>query len=84
MSHINVQLLLLQLNIEQSFEELDRINSEKPKIVFEQWFTSEDRTAYLAGHVQRVAQWDAQYSRCYNQLNVLITQKENLMRDLLR
>ncbi len=84
MSQINVQLLLLQFTIEQLFEELDKINSERPKIVFEQWFTSADRTAYLAGHVQRVAQWDTRYSTCYDRLNVLITQKENLMRDLLR
>jgi len=84
MSQINVQLLLLQFKIEQSFEELDKINSEKPKIVFQQWFTSEDRTSYLAGHVQSVAQWDTRYSTCYEQLNVLITQKERLMQDLLR
>ena len=84
MSQINVQLLLLQFKIEQLFEELDKINSEKPKIVFQQWFTSEDRTSYLAGHVQRVAQWDTRYSTCYEQLNVLITQKERLMQDLLR
>ena len=84
MSHVNVQLLLLQFNIEQLFEELDKINSEKPKIVFEQWFTSADRTAYLAGHVQRIAQWEIRYSACYDRLNALITQKEQLMRDLLR
>ena len=84
MSQINVQLLLLQFNIERLFEELDKIESEKPTIVLEQWFSSADRTAYLAGHVERVAQWDIRYSTCYDQLNVLITQKEHLMRDLLR
>ena len=83
MSHINVQLLLLQFNIEQLFEELDKINSERPTIVFEQWFTSADRTAYLVGHAQRVAQWEIRYSTCYDRLNILITQKENLMRNLL-
>ena len=83
MSQINVQLLLLQFRIEQLFEELDKINSEKPKIDFQQWFTSADRTSYLAGHVQRVAQWDTRYTTCYEQLNVLITQKEMLMGDIL-
>ena len=84
MSQINVQLLLLQFNIERLFEELDKIESEKPTIVLEHWFSTSDRRAYLAGHVERIAQWDIRYSACHAQLNALITQKENLMRDLLR